>query len=62
MNLLGLRARRARGLSVGVAARGIGRARAFAVNETAGTYAGVGLALKALLISLIGPVPVFWLA
>ncbi|KPQ13366.1 MAG: putative effector of murein hydrolase [Rhodobacteraceae bacterium HLUCCO18] len=61
MNLLRIRDWRARGFAVGVAAHGIGTARAFAVNETAGAYAGVGMALNALLTSLIVPVFVYWL-
>lgn len=61
MTLLRIRDWRARGFAVGVAAHGIGTARAFAVNETAGAYAGVGMALNALLTSLIVPVFVYWL-
>lgn len=55
MNLLRIRDWRARGFAVGVAAHGIGTARAFQVNETAGAYAGIGMALNALLTSLIVP-------
>lgn len=61
MNLLRIRDWRARGFAVGVAAHGIGTARAFQVNQTAGAYAGVGMALNALLTSLIVPVLVYWL-
>lgn len=61
MNLLRIRDWRARGFAVGVAAHGIGTARAFQVNETAGAYAGIGMALNALLTSLIVPVLVLWL-
>ncbi len=43
MNLLRIRDWRARGFAVGVAAHGIGTARAFQVNETAGAFAGIGL-------------------
>lgn len=55
MNLLRVRDWRARGFAVGVAAHGIGTARAFQVNETAGAYAGIGMALNALITSLIVP-------
>ncbi|WP_397542495.1 LrgB family protein [Roseovarius salis] len=46
---------RARGFSVGVAAHGIGTARAFQVNETAGAFAGIGMGLNALLTAIIAP-------
>ncbi|MEI4260939.1 LrgB family protein [Roseovarius sp. D0-M9] len=55
MNLLRIRDWRARGFAVGVAAHGIGTARAFQVNKVAGAYAGIGMALNALLTSLIVP-------
>ncbi len=61
MNLLGISDWRARGFAVGVAAHGIGTARAFQVNQIAGTYAGIAMALNALLTSLIVPVLVRWL-
>ncbi|PWJ12090.1 LrgB family protein [Jannaschia seohaensis] len=60
MNALRVRDWRARGFAVGVAAHGIGTARAFQVNETAGTYAGMGMALNALLTSLLVPLLVAW--
>ena len=47
---------RARGFAVGVAAHGIGTARAFQVNETAGTFAGIGMGANALLTALLAPV------
>lgn len=46
----------ARGLALGVAAHGIGTARAFQLGETAGTFAGVGMALSTLVASLLVPV------
>ncbi|HKL46213.1 MAG TPA: LrgB family protein [Roseovarius sp.] len=61
MNLLRIADWRARGFAVGVAAHGIGTARAFQVNEVAGAYAGIAMALNALLTSLIVPVFVRWL-
>lgn len=61
MNLLKISDWRARGFAVGVAAHGIGTARAFQVNPIAGAYAGIAMALNALLTSLIVPVLVRWL-
>ena len=46
---------RARGFATGVAAHGIGTARAFQVNETAGAFAGVGMGLNAMLTALLAP-------
>lgn len=56
LNVLGVRDWRARGFAVGVAAHGIGTARAFQVNETAGAFAGIGMGLNAVLTALIAPV------
>jgi putative effector of murein hydrolase len=39
---------RARGFAVGVSAHGIGTARAFQVDSTAGAFAGLGMALNAV--------------
>lgn len=55
LNLLRIRDWRARGFAVGVAAHGIGTARAFQVNETAGAFAGIGMGLNAVLTALIVP-------
>lgn len=52
---------RARGLAVGAAAHGQGTAIAFQVNETAGVFASIGLALCALATSLLLPVILPWL-
>ena len=49
---------RARGFAVGVASHGIGTARAFQVNETAGAFAGIGMGLNALLTALLAPLVV----
>ncbi len=43
---------RARGIAIGVAAHGIGTARAFQVNETAGAFAGLAMGLNALATTL----------
>lgn len=61
LNLLRVRDWRARGFAVGVAAHGIGTARAFQVNETAGAFAGIGMGLNALLTAIIAPLIVGWL-
>lgn len=60
MTLLRIRDWRARGFAVGVAAHGIGTARAFQVNQTAGAFAGIGMGLNALLTALIAPWVVVW--
>ena len=44
-----------RGFAVGVAAHGIGIARALQVNERAGAFAGIGMGLNAVLTALIAP-------
>ncbi len=61
LNLLRIRDWRARGFAVGVAAHGIGTARAFQVNDTAGAFAGVGMGLNALLTALVAPLLAPWL-
>jgi predicted murein hydrolase (TIGR00659 family) len=61
LNTLGLRDWRARGFAVGVASHGIGTARAFQVNDTAGAFAGIGMGLNALLTALIAPLIAPWL-
>lgn len=55
LNILRLTDWRARGFAVGVASHGIGTARAFQVNPTAGAYAGLGMALNAVLTALLAP-------
>jgi len=54
-NAFGLTDWRARGFAAGVAAHGIGTARAFQVNEVAGAFAGVALALNGLVTALLVP-------
>jgi predicted murein hydrolase (TIGR00659 family) len=60
LNLLGLKDWRARGFAVGVAAHGIGTARAFQVNPTAGAFAGLGMGLNAVITALIAPLVLGW--
>ena len=52
---LRLRDWRARGLAVGTAAHGIGTARAFQVNPTAGAFAAIGMGLNAVLTAFLAP-------
>jgi predicted murein hydrolase (TIGR00659 family) len=61
LNALGLRDWRARGFAVGVASHGIGTARAFQVNDTAGAFAGIGMGLNALLTAILAPLLAPWL-
>ena len=58
LNLLRVKDWRARGFAVGVAAHGIGTARAFQVHETAGAFAGLGMGMNAVLTALLAPVVV----
>ncbi|MCV2868468.1 LrgB family protein [Defluviimonas sp. WL0002] len=60
LNALRIRDWRARGLAVGIASHGIGTARAFQVNTTAGAFAGLGMALNAVATAFIAPI-VLWL-
>ncbi len=55
MNLLRIRDYGARGFAAGLAAHGLGTARAFQVNELAGTFAGLGLALNGLITAILVP-------
>lgn len=55
LNLLRIKNWQARGFAVGVASHGIGTARAFQVNETAGAFAGIGMGLNAVLTAVIAP-------
>lgn len=56
LNLLRIKDWRARGFATGVAAHGIGTARAFQVHQTAGAFAGLGMGLNAVLTAIIAPV------
>ena len=55
LNALRIRDWRARGLATGVAAHGIGTARAFQVHPQAGAFAGIGMGLNAILTALLAP-------
>ncbi|MEN8837348.1 MAG: LrgB family protein, partial [Celeribacter marinus] len=54
-NLLCVHDYRGRGFATGVAAHGIGTARAFQVHGTAGAFAGIGMVLNAILTALLAP-------
>jgi predicted murein hydrolase (TIGR00659 family) len=54
-NRLGIRNWHARGLGTGVAAHGLGTARAFQVHERAGVFSSLGLGLNAIITALLLP-------
>jgi len=58
MNRMGIADFRARGFAVGIAAHGIGTARAFQVDAVAGVFAGIAMSLNALVTSLLVPLAV----
>lgn len=55
LKLLRVRDWRAGGLAIGVAAHGIGTARAFQVNEVAGAFSGLAMGLNALATAILLP-------
>ena len=55
MNLLGITEPDARGFSAGLAAHGIGTARAFQVNPVAGLFAGIAMAFNGAATAIIVP-------
>jgi predicted murein hydrolase (TIGR00659 family) len=55
MNALRIRDWRARGFAVGIAAHGIGTARAFQVNQVAGVFAALAMGLNGLVTALLVP-------
>lgn len=55
LNLLRIQDRRARGFAVGLAAHGVGTARAFQVHPLTGTFAGVAMSLNGLLTAVLVP-------
>ncbi len=58
LNALRIEDPAARGLAVGIAAHGIGTARAFQVSEVAGTFAGIDMAASTVAASLLVPLAV----
>ena len=61
MNALKIRDYAARGFAVGLTSHGIGTARAFAVDEIAGTFAGIAMGLNGVATSLVVPILLQWL-
>jgi predicted murein hydrolase (TIGR00659 family) len=55
LDLSGVRTPEARGFALGVASHGIATARAFEEGEVAGSFAGLGMALNAVLTALLVP-------
>jgi predicted murein hydrolase (TIGR00659 family) len=55
MNLLNIQDHRIRGFALGVAAHGIGTARAFQVSPTMGAFSGLAMGSAALLTALLAP-------
>ncbi len=58
LNAAGVRDWRARGFAIGLAAHGLGTARAFQVNELAGIFAGIAVGLNGVATSVLVPVMV----
>ena len=61
LNALRVSDPRARGFAAGLAAHGIGTARAFQLSMLAGTFAGIAMGLNGLLTALLAPVLLGWL-
>lgn len=55
LNAMRIKDMRARGFAAGLAAHGIGTARAFQVDPLAGTFAGIAMGLNALLTAVVVP-------
>ena len=55
LQLTGVRDRRAIGLALGCASHGVGTARAFEIDSTAGAFASVGMSLTAIIASFVLP-------
>ena len=55
MNALKVRDYAARGFAAGVASHGIGTARAFQVNDLAGTFSGLAMGLNGILTAILVP-------
>ena len=61
LNGLRIRDDAIKGFAIGVAAHGIGTARAFQISGLAGAFAGLAIGLNALLTALLAPLIVRWL-
>lgn len=58
MRALRVRDERASGFAAGLAAHGLGTARAFQVSEVAGTFAGIAMGLNAFLTAVLVPLAI----
>lgn len=61
LNLLRVRDYTVRGFATGVAAHGIGTARAFQVSQEAGAFAALGMGLNGVLTAILVPVIAAWM-
>ncbi len=61
LNLLRVRDYTVRGFATGVAAHGIGTARAFQVSQEAGAFAALGMGLNGVLTAIMVPVIAAWM-
>lgn len=61
LNLVRVRDWRARGLAVGVAAHGIGTARAISIHPVAGAFAGLAMGLNGVATAVLLPLLASWL-
>jgi predicted murein hydrolase (TIGR00659 family) len=61
LHRLGLGDDRVLGFATGIAAHGVGTARAFQLSETAGAFAGLAMGLNGLLTPVLVPLLVGWL-
>jgi putative effector of murein hydrolase len=55
LDLLKIRDNSTRGFAIGLAAHGIGTARAFQINEETGAFAGLAIGLNGALTALLVP-------
>ncbi|MGD8430553.1 MAG: LrgB family protein [Ectothiorhodospiraceae bacterium] len=60
LSAIGIRRSDTRGFAMGVAAHGIGTARAFQENEKAGAFSGLGMGLNGALTAIVVPL-IIWL-
>ncbi|MFP4593237.1 LrgB family protein [Ralstonia sp.] len=61
LNLLRIREYSVRGFATGIAAHGIGTARAFQVNQEAGAFAALGMGLNGILTAVLVPLLAGWI-
>jgi putative effector of murein hydrolase len=60
LNLVRVHDAHASGLAIGVAAHGIGTARAFQMSEVTGAFSGLAMGLNALATAILVPVLAQW--